>query len=133
MNADEILQTLTRNSTTIRSFGARRLGLFGSQARGEASPDSEDRIVLAMDHYEKYVDLGGTDPVAREKVRVWKDFKKQQSGDLTPPPPVASFLIATGRTGAAGVCHAWTGHARLTGQPRRTGRGHLAGQGGDRS
>lgn len=37
----------------------------------------EDRIVLAMDHYEKYVDLGGTDPQAREKVRIWKDFKKQ--------------------------------------------------------
>jgi tetratricopeptide (TPR) repeat protein len=36
----------------------------------------EDRIVLAMEHYEKYVDLGGTDPTIREKVRVWKDFKR---------------------------------------------------------
>jgi tetratricopeptide (TPR) repeat protein len=45
----------------------------------------EDRIVLAMDHYEKYVDLGGTDPVAREKVRVWKQFKK----DTGAPPGIA--------------------------------------------
>lgn len=47
----------------------------------------EDRIVLAMDHYEKYVDLGGTDTAAREKVRVWKDFKKQQGAESSPPPP----------------------------------------------
>jgi len=37
----------------------------------------EDRIILAMEHYEKYVDLGGFDPTVREKVRIWKDFKKQ--------------------------------------------------------
>jgi tetratricopeptide (TPR) repeat protein len=36
----------------------------------------EDRIVLAMEHYEKYVDLGGNDPAVRDKVRIWKDFKK---------------------------------------------------------
>jgi len=40
----------------------------------------EDRIVLAMDHYEKYVDLGGLDPTVREKVRIWKDLKKQVGG-----------------------------------------------------
>src|SRR6185295_11758345 len=32
----------------------------------------EDRMVLAMDHYEKYVDLGGTSGTVREKVRLWK-------------------------------------------------------------
>lgn len=37
----------------------------------------EDRIILAMEHYEKYIDLGGFDSTIREKVRVWKDFKKQ--------------------------------------------------------
>lgn len=49
----------------------------------------EDRIVLAMDHYEKYVDLGGTDGAAREKVRAWKEFRKQVSPAPagTPPPP----------------------------------------------
>jgi len=54
----------------------------------------EDRIVSAMEHYEKYADLGGSDPVIREKVRVWKDFKKQaaqQSPEPTTPnrPPTA--------------------------------------------
>lgn len=52
----------------------------------------EDRIVLAMDHYEKYVDLGGTDSVAREKVRVWKEFRKQQSAAPTPLPPPSSKI-----------------------------------------
>lgn len=47
----------------------------------------EDRMVLAMDHYEKYVDLGGTNPAVREKVRLWKDLKKQIGGAGTTPPP----------------------------------------------
>jgi len=50
----------------------------------------EDRIVLAMDHYEKYVDLGGTDPTVREKVRVWKDFKKQAAAPESTPRPTPS-------------------------------------------
>ncbi|HZE95778.1 MAG TPA: tetratricopeptide repeat protein [Planctomycetota bacterium] len=44
-----------------------------------------DSILLAMDHYEKYVDLGGTDTSVREKVRIWKDFKKQIPA-ITPEP-----------------------------------------------
>jgi len=43
----------------------------------------EDRIVLAMEHYEKYVDLGGTDPTIREKARLWKELRKQ----ITAPSP----------------------------------------------
>ncbi|HVE42403.1 MAG TPA: tetratricopeptide repeat protein [Planctomycetota bacterium] len=45
----------------------------------------EDRMILAMDHYEKYVDLGGLDPSVREKVRIWKDLKKQVGGPLPAP------------------------------------------------
>jgi tetratricopeptide (TPR) repeat protein len=48
----------------------------------------EDRMVLAMDHYEKYVDLGGLDPTVREKVRVWKDLKKQIGGPAPASPKV---------------------------------------------
>jgi tetratricopeptide (TPR) repeat protein len=36
----------------------------------------EDMIPQAMDHYEKYVDLGGRDRDAREKARQWKELKK---------------------------------------------------------
>ena len=39
----------------------------------------EDRMTSAMDHYEKYVDLGGTDTDVREKVKVWKELKKQMA------------------------------------------------------
>jgi len=51
----------------------------------------EDRIILAMEHYEKYIDLGGSDPVVREKVRIWKDFKKQ----LPPGTPQPTSRIPT--------------------------------------
>lgn len=42
----------------------------------------EDRMPLALDHFEKYVDLGGTDSEAREKVRAWKEFKRQATSPL---------------------------------------------------
>ncbi len=37
-NREEILQTLGERQETIRGYGVRRLGLFGSAARGEARP-----------------------------------------------------------------------------------------------
>ena len=46
----------------------------------------EDRMPHAMEHYEKYVDLGGTDPVVREKVRIWKEYKKQSAVPESAPP-----------------------------------------------
>ncbi len=39
----------------------------------------EDRVAAAMDHYEKYVDLGGTDLSVRDKVGVWKELKRQMA------------------------------------------------------
>ena len=65
----------------------------------------EDRIVLAMDHYEKYVDLGGTDGLVREKVRVWKDFRKQQSAAPTPLPPPSSKVPTTEEESKAAELH----------------------------
>jgi tetratricopeptide (TPR) repeat protein len=52
----------------------------------------EDRLLLAMEHYEKYIDLGGSDGGVREKVRIWKEFRKQLPGmspDGTLRPPTA--------------------------------------------
>jgi|SRR5947209_19458799 len=42
----QILQALTRHRDSIRAFGARRLGLFGSQARGEATETSDLDFVV---------------------------------------------------------------------------------------
>jgi len=39
--APQILQALTRHGGAIRAFGARRLGLFGSQAQWEATEISD--------------------------------------------------------------------------------------------
>ncbi len=47
----------------------------------------ERRIVAAMDHYEKYVELGGTDAEAHEKVKAWKELKGQMAApDKTSTP-----------------------------------------------
>jgi tetratricopeptide (TPR) repeat protein len=43
----------------------------------------EDRGLDALARYEKYVELGGTDPDAREKVRAWREIKRQAA----PPAP----------------------------------------------
>jgi predicted nucleotidyltransferase len=41
VNVDEILNKLEENRETIRGFGVRRLGIFGSYARGEQSEASD--------------------------------------------------------------------------------------------
>lgn len=52
----------------------------------------EDRGLDALARYEKYVELGGTDPDAREKVRAWREIKRQAAppapapGSKTPAP-----------------------------------------------
>jgi len=46
----------------------------------------EDRLVQSMDHYEKYVELGGRDETAREKVRKWRELKKSLGSAPAPGP-----------------------------------------------
>ena len=46
---DEILKTLEENRDTIRAYGVRRLGLFGSCARGESGPSSDLDFVVEFD------------------------------------------------------------------------------------
>ena len=38
--------------------------------------DDAQLLVRAMDHYEKYLELGGTNSTILAKVRMWKDLKK---------------------------------------------------------
>ena len=57
MNAADIIQTLEREFVTLKDrFGVKSLGLFGSIARGEASPRSDVDILVefhtpSFDHY----------------------------------------------------------------------------------
>jgi tetratricopeptide (TPR) repeat protein len=49
----------------------------------------EDRGIAALEHYEKYADLGGRDPAALEKVRAWREIKKAAAPapGAAPKPP----------------------------------------------
>ena len=60
MNAADIIQTLERELATLKvRFGVKSLGLFGSIARGDASPRSDVDIWVEFEapSFDHYMDL----------------------------------------------------------------------------
>ncbi|MFH1114761.1 MAG: nucleotidyltransferase family protein [Pseudomonadota bacterium] len=59
MTGDEILSKLEENRETIKSLGVRRLGLFGSYARGEQSEASDMDFLVEFETktFDNYMDL----------------------------------------------------------------------------
>lgn len=49
LTAEYVLVTLESHGDELRALGVRKLGLFGSVARGEASPDSDLDFVVEFD------------------------------------------------------------------------------------
>lgn len=49
----------------------------------------ENRLAQAIEHYEKYVQLGGTDETVREKVRAWREFRKSMEPEVEAKPEPA--------------------------------------------
>jgi len=49
MNRDEILRKLEENREAIRGYGVRRLGIFGSYARGEQKAGSDMDFLVEFD------------------------------------------------------------------------------------
>ncbi|HEY9073656.1 MAG TPA: nucleotidyltransferase family protein [Desulfobaccales bacterium] len=58
-DSEQILKTIEANRATIKGFGVRRLGLFGSAARGEAteSSDLDFLVELEVKTFDNYMDL----------------------------------------------------------------------------
>jgi predicted nucleotidyltransferase len=56
---EAVLQQLEDNRDKIRSFGVKRLGLFGSCARGEATQSSDLDFVVELEKksFDAYMDL----------------------------------------------------------------------------
>lgn len=56
---DEILNTLQKHRDKVRGYGVRRLGLFGSCARGEATDTSDLDFVVEFERksFDAYMDL----------------------------------------------------------------------------
>ena len=56
---EHILDVLEENRDTIRGFGVRRLGVFGSCARGEATASSDLDFVVELEtkSFDAYMDL----------------------------------------------------------------------------
>jgi len=56
---EEILKVLEQERDTIRQYGVRRLGLFGSYARGEATEQSDLDFVVEFERksFDGYMDL----------------------------------------------------------------------------
>ncbi len=57
--APEVLRTLEAHADTIRRYGVRSLGLFGSAARGTAGADSDLDFVVEFERksFDGYMDL----------------------------------------------------------------------------
>jgi predicted nucleotidyltransferase len=58
---NDILKTLEENRDAILGFGVRSLALFGSAARGQATPDGDLDFVVDFENksFDAYVDLKG--------------------------------------------------------------------------
>ena len=56
---DEVLKILQEHQERIRGYGVRRLGLFGSAARGEATKTSDLDFVVEFEKksFDAYMDL----------------------------------------------------------------------------
>jgi predicted nucleotidyltransferase len=59
MTSDDILRLLREHRAELQQLGARRLGLFGSFAHGEARPDSDVDLLVELDQrtFDRYMDL----------------------------------------------------------------------------
>ena len=59
MTRDEILKKLEENRETIRGFGVRRLGIFGSYARDEHTKASDMDFLVEFENatFDNYFDL----------------------------------------------------------------------------
>jgi len=61
LSSDVILRKIRENMDVIRGFGVRRIGLFGSYARGEQRPDSDVDILVefedGMKTFDNYMGL----------------------------------------------------------------------------
>ncbi len=59
MTRDEILKKLEENRETIRGFGLRRLGIFGSYARDEHTKASDMDFLVEFENptFDNYFDL----------------------------------------------------------------------------
>jgi len=57
--AETVLQTLNDHSQTLYDLGVRKIGLFGSYARGDQKPDSDlDFLVVLANHsFDMYFDV----------------------------------------------------------------------------
>ena len=59
MNRDKILQIIEANRDAIKAYGVRRLGLFGSYARGENTEASDLDFIVEFEKktFDAYMDL----------------------------------------------------------------------------
>ncbi len=78
-----VLRALSKNAAMLRSFGVKRLGLFGSVVRGRAGPESDIDILVAFEPgQETFSNLIGLHGLLRRLLRGRIDLVTQ--GGLSP-------------------------------------------------
>ena len=61
MNSEEIFELIRQNKSELDRFGASRIGLFGSQIRGDATEESDIDFIVEFvsgrKNYDNYINL----------------------------------------------------------------------------
>ena len=61
MSASEIFKIIRQNKEKLSQLGVRQIGLFGSQSRGDATPDSDldflVEFIKGRKNYDNYIEL----------------------------------------------------------------------------
>ncbi len=61
MNSEEIFELIRQNKSELDRFGASRIGLFGSQIRGDAAEESDIDFIVEFvsgrKNYDNYINL----------------------------------------------------------------------------
>jgi len=51
LTAEYVLSELTKHADVLRGFGVKKIGLFGSVARGESKPDSDLDFLVKLERH----------------------------------------------------------------------------------
>ena len=81
MNRDEIISSMIfkKISSTLASYGAKRVSVFGSYAKGEANPESDVDVIVEFSGRKSLFDIVGIEQELSEALDIKADLLTEKS------------------------------------------------------